>query len=111
MKNPFTTSATCFKLAQELTAAQAERDDLQASADLRWKADMRAIKRWQETTGRAGVWPDHADLCVWLLGQIKEAVDALEPFVEYPPNARTPEYERAAAIVKRHQEPESIPSS
>ena len=43
---------------------------LQANFDIRWKADMRAIKRWQEATGRTLVWPDHADLCVWLLEQI-----------------------------------------
>ncbi len=30
---------------------------------------MRAIKRWQEETGKREVWPDHADLCVWLLKQ------------------------------------------
>jgi hypothetical protein len=40
------------------------------SFDLRWKADMRAIKRWQEAhPGNDLTWPDHADLCVWLLEQ------------------------------------------
>lgn len=52
------------RLREEL----AERD---ASFNLRWKADMRAIKRWQEATGRTLVWPDHADLCVWLLEQLE----------------------------------------
>lgn len=52
----------------ELTTEKAEQE---ASFDLRWKADMRAIKRWQEKTGRTQVWPDHADLCVWLLERIK----------------------------------------
>ena len=42
--------------------------------NLRRDADMRAIKLWQEQTGEALIWPDHTDLCVWLLGRI----DALE---------------------------------
>jgi hypothetical protein len=40
-----------------------------ASFDLRWKADMRAIKAWQTKTGRTEVWPDHVDLVLWLLEQ------------------------------------------
>lgn len=47
-----------------------DRAESEASFDLRWKADMRAIRMWQEATGRTEVWPDHADLCVWLLGRI-----------------------------------------
>ena len=43
----------------------------QHSFDLRWKADMRAIKRWQAATGRTMTWPDHADLVVWLLEQLE----------------------------------------
>ncbi len=55
-------------LRAALDAAERERDDLQASFSLRWKADMRAIKRWQEKhPKRDKVWPDHADLVVWLL--------------------------------------------
>jgi hypothetical protein len=56
---------------QRLAAVSAERDELQASFDLRWNADMKAIARWQESTGRELVWPDHADLCVWLMQEIK----------------------------------------
>ncbi len=44
-----------------------------ASFDLRWNADQRAIKLWQEATGRTLVWPDHADLCVWLLGELDKS--------------------------------------
>lgn len=43
-----------------------------ASFDLRWAADMRAIKRWQAATGKLLTWPDHADLVVWLLGQLEK---------------------------------------
>ena len=44
--------------------------ELEASFNLRWGADMRAIKRWQEATGNTLVWPDHADLCVWLMEKV-----------------------------------------
>jgi hypothetical protein len=44
---------------------------LEATFDLRWKADMRAIKRWQDAhPGNELVWPDHADLVVWLMEQL-----------------------------------------
>jgi hypothetical protein len=63
---------------KQLVAAQTEWDDLQASFDLRWKADMRAIKMWQEAhPGNDLVWPDHADLCVWLLEQLAELQTAI----------------------------------
>ena len=53
-----------------LIAELRERD---ASFQIRWEADMRAIKRWQEAhPGRDLVWPDHADLVVWLLDQLEE---------------------------------------
>lgn len=43
--------------------------------NLRWDADMRAIKRWQAETGRDLVWPDHADMVVWLLNKLDEICD------------------------------------
>ena len=36
----------------------------------RWDADQRAIARWQAATGRERTWPDHADMVVWLLGEV-----------------------------------------
>ena len=62
----------------ELAAARQEAVDLQAGFDLRWRADMRAIKAWQDSTGRKLVWPDHADLCVWLMGELAEAEDGCQ---------------------------------
>lgn len=42
--------------------------DLECGFDLRWRADQRAIRRWQAAgPGRDLTWPDHADLVVWLL--------------------------------------------
>ena len=73
------------KLERERNAAQSgnrtladERDELrrtneglQLTFDLRWKADQRAIKRWQEAhPGTDLTWPDHADMVVWLMEQI-----------------------------------------
>lgn len=56
-------------------------DELQASFDLRWQSDMRAIKRWQEAhPGNELVWPDHADIVVWLL----EELDRQNPFWTAP---------------------------
>ncbi len=57
------------RLVQVLPPA-AEQD---RASDLRWNADMRAIKLWQDRTGKTLVWPDHADLCVWLLDQLDRA--------------------------------------
>lgn len=46
-----------------------------AQFDVRWAADMRAIKRWQEANpGNDLVWPDHADLVVWLIDVIDRSV-------------------------------------
>lgn len=64
-----------INLAPETAKALSEylrsRVDLSMTFDLRWKADMRAIKRWQEAhPGNDLVWPDRADMVVWLLDQM-----------------------------------------
>jgi len=59
-----------IRLLEDLEAAERDRDDLQAGFELRWEADQRAIKRWQEETGRTMWWPDHTDLLVWLMAKI-----------------------------------------
>lgn len=57
----FTGGKTIAQLEQELA-------EHEASFDLRWKADMRAIARWRDgDPDRQLIMPDHADLCVWLL--------------------------------------------
>lgn len=45
--------------------------ELEATLDLRWKASMRAVKRWEAATGIVLQHPDHADLVVWLLGELE----------------------------------------
>lgn len=79
-------------LAQEIDALKAEKDtlidqitihemeiqqlkteitDLHSLFDLRWAAGQRAIKAWQAANpGNELTWPDHADLCVWLMEQL-----------------------------------------
>lgn len=45
-------------------------EDYEQTFNLRWKADMRAIDRWHQAhPGRDHIWPDHADLCAWLMDQ------------------------------------------
>lgn len=51
-----------------------ERDELQQCFDLQWKADQRAIKRWQAAhPGKENIWPDRADMVVWLMEQHDKA--------------------------------------
>jgi hypothetical protein len=65
------------RLEQEVTRLKEELKDLQATFDLRWDADMRAIKRWQEAhPGNDLVWPDHVDLVMWLAEQQIETLAA-----------------------------------
>jgi hypothetical protein len=55
-------------IIERVNRLRAQRDELQDSFDMRWKADMRAIKKWQAANqGNDLVWPDHADLVVWLM--------------------------------------------
>lgn len=54
--------------------------ELEGLFDLRWKADQRAIKRWQVAhPGNDLVWPDHTDLVLWLMKE--EAEQAQPPLV------------------------------
>lgn len=53
-------------------AAESRVDELQRVFDLRWKATQRAIARWraEDPAGRKLEWPDHADLCCWLMDRM-----------------------------------------
>lgn len=85
-------SIDCQEAAEEIE----EHDQ---SFDLRWNADMRAIKRWQaEEPGRELTWPDHADLCVWLLNRmagLEAALDGLAGEME-----QTPTYRLTASVIR-----------
>ena len=52
-----------------LSEAAEEIQELQATLDMTWAAQQRAIKIWQEAHGKPETWPDHAKLVGWLLGE------------------------------------------
>lgn len=59
-------------LLDDVEALLEDAQEMDASFNLRWEADMRAIKRWQKAhSGNERVWPDHADMVVWLMEQIE----------------------------------------
>lgn len=62
--------------------------ELRRSFDLRWKTDMIAINKWEASAhGRRQVlWPDHTDLCLWLLDQLDAAGEL--PTRRKPSNVR-----------------------
>jgi len=62
-----------MQAADRIEALEAENAELQRCFDLQWAAQQRAIKRWQEATGRDMAWPDHAELILWMLEQIDAA--------------------------------------
>ena len=75
----------CSTAVESDQTPEQELAELQAVFDLRWKADMRAIKKWQETTGRELTWPDHADLVVYLMGRLEAAEAVIDVARERPP--------------------------
>lgn len=72
-KNDAALIVAAINALPQLIAAARERDDLQKTFDVRWDCDQRAIERWQEATGHKTVWPDGADLTVWLLTELEQA--------------------------------------
>ena len=61
--------------AARVNEAIEERDEMQELFDLQWEADRRAVKRWQEANpGNDLVWPDRADMVVWLMEQHDKAL-------------------------------------
>ncbi len=57
---------------------KADLTECDQSFDLRWEADMRARDMWHAAGGDEMTWPDHADLCVWLLERLAEARETVE---------------------------------
>jgi len=59
---------TMEKLERERDELRRTNEGLQLTFELRWKADRRAIKRWQAAhPGNDLTWPDHADMVAWLM--------------------------------------------
>lgn len=59
--------------ADALEAMAGEVASLQNTFDLMWKADQRAIKLWQEATGKDHIWPDRTKTTLWLLERAEAA--------------------------------------
>jgi hypothetical protein len=69
--------------AIEAAAIARDREEDDRVLALRLDADMRAIKRWQAAHPERGeVWPDHADMVVWLLDEWLAMRVAIEEHVE-----------------------------
>lgn len=69
-----------MKVAESSLAAEKLRvAELEQTFNMRWEAQQHAIKRWQDAhPGNDLVWPDHADLIVWLLGELEAARTLIE---------------------------------
>ena len=58
-------------------------EELEQLFDLRWAADMRAIKAWQIAhPDQPKTWPDHADLGTWCLSRIEKLEAVLRNIAE-----------------------------
>lgn len=58
------------EMRERMREAEENAIELQRLFQARWHADMRATNIWQRETGRRGVWPDHADMVLWLLQKL-----------------------------------------
>ena len=57
--------------------------ELERTFEIRWQADQRAIKKWQEAhPGNDLVWPDRADMVQWLLSEMDKLRDELHKMRE-----------------------------
>lgn len=56
-----------------MSAGKKSFEELQATFDVMWAADQRAIKLWQAAhPGNDLVWPDRTDMVVWLLDELAD---------------------------------------
>lgn len=60
-------------MSEDVERLKSRIAELEAVLDRQWEADMRAIKCWQEKTGKKLEWPERKDLVYWLLEKLKEA--------------------------------------
>jgi len=73
--HPFEDELSALREANKLNAMfvkQMEQNAKDPNWPVCYAADMRAIKMWQEKTGKADTWPDHADLVCFLLEQLEK---------------------------------------
>lgn len=94
--------------ADEIERLRLERDELQQAFDMRRKANSRAIKHWQQKTGKTLTWPDHADLCVWLFEEIERLMGTLQDAVDMAVRLSEKYYEAADEIERLRAESERL---
>jgi len=70
---PENESPPCSACAARFREIQQERDELQATFDLHWKAERRGLEMWREATGKLLILPDTASLTVWLIERLDRA--------------------------------------
>lgn len=89
-----------------LFEAREALSDLQRTFDLRWDADRRAIKRWQEAhPGNDLVWPDRADMVVWLLDELESRTARRPPeFIALLRERQQQQREDAADLTRLEKE-------
>jgi len=83
-------------IVDEANELRRTNEGLQLTFELRWKADQRAIKRWQAAhPGNDLTWPDHADMVVWLMDKISsENARSMAPGSAVPDSESTNELGR-----------------
>lgn len=86
----------------DLPRVLTELEEMKSSFALRWDADMRAIKRWQVASGETLVWPDHADLCVWLLEQQHAQSKLIEQLTDILSFDRPASFKQIVEDARRH---------
>jgi hypothetical protein len=60
-----------LRLHRQNQTLKQELREMEASFNLRWKADMRATERWRKAgPDRDLTLPDHADLVCWLMSRL-----------------------------------------
>lgn len=60
------------QLLQRIFEAEGELDELRHTFDLQWRASMRATRMWQEQTNQRSIWPDSANLMMWLMSKLDQ---------------------------------------
>ena len=55
----------------EADALRAEVEEMNELFQAQWEADMRAVKLWQDATGKEFTLPDRTNHVVWLLNRIE----------------------------------------
>jgi hypothetical protein len=72
------------ELEAELAKSREEVEELNATFDLQWKADMRAVEEWrkQDPDGRKLTLPDRKDQFLWLCRELAKTRETARELLE-----------------------------